>query len=204
MLQALPDLYYNIGKSALDPKILAAKNLWRRADILSEYKNSITWFNEYLIRNGERPEDIALDLYKNPFYNWTLLVINDIVNIYEQWPRSVKQLQEYVTDKYPNPEDHKHYETVEVKFDTKIIVPAGKIVPSNFQVSYWNGSVTVTANPVASVTYYQYEEKLNSAKESIQVIRPSVIEDFVAAYESRLSRGSNLSLGFDASDLDMS
>ena len=65
MLQALPDLYYNFAKSAIDPKFFVAKNLWRRAEILKEYKTSLTLFDEYVVQNGERPEDIALKMYDN-------------------------------------------------------------------------------------------------------------------------------------------
>ena len=178
MLQSLPDLLYNFGQSQIDQKYLVAKNLWRRAEIIEEYKTSVTMFDEYIVQNGERPEDIALHLYKNPFYNWTILIINDIVNYHDQWPRTQKQLEEYVTEKYtptdtePNrgPLSTKHHITTELRDSANnIIVPAGKVVPSNFSVSYFNGSVLVSANPVQSITNYQYEEELNSKKEKIQL-----------------------------------
>ena len=179
MLKGLPDLLYNFGRSQIDAEYLLAKNLWRRAEIIEEYKSSLTMFDEYIVQNGERPEDIALHEYKNPFYNWTILVINDIVNYHEQWPKTQKQLEEYVNDKYaptdaePNrgATSTKHYVTTEVR-DTKndIIVPAGKIVPSNYSVSYFNGTVLVTSNPVVSITNYAYEEEINSKKEKIHCL----------------------------------
>ena len=115
MLNSLPNLYYNIRNSPTDPKVLVGKNLWRRAELLREYKSSMTIFNEYIIKEGEKPEDIAIKFYKNPFYNWTILVINDITNFYEQWPKSTRQLNEYVYAKYDNPMATKHYVTTEVK-----------------------------------------------------------------------------------------
>tara|TARA_B100000029_G_scaffold183630_1_gene181196 strand:+ start:4459 stop:5076 length:618 start_codon:yes stop_codon:yes gene_type:complete len=204
MLSQLPDLYYNTSKSPLDQKLLLAKNLWRRGEILKEYKSSLTLFNEYLIQNGEKPEDIALEKYDNPFYNWTILIINDITNYHEQWPRSTMQLQEYVNAKYDNPEATKQHITTEVKdASNNIIVPAGKVVPSTFQIAYWNGSVTVTANPVYPQTYYQYEEELNAKKEKIQIVQPRYIEDFVENYYKIITRGASTSLGFDASAISM-
>lgn len=204
MLSQLPDLYYNTSKSPLDQKLLLAKNLWRRGEILREYKSSLTLFNEYLVQNGEKPEDIALEKYDNPFYNWTILIINDITNYHEQWPRSTMQLQEYVNAKYDNPEATKQHITTEVKdANNNIIVPAGKVVPSTFQIAYWNGSVTVTANPVYPQTYYQYEEELNAKKEKIQIVQPRFIEDFVENYYKIITRGASTSLGFDASAISM-
>ena len=129
MLSQLPDLYYNTSKSPLDQKLLLAKNLWRRGEILREYKSSLTLFNEYLVQNGEKPEDIALEKYDNPFYNWTILIINDITNYHEQWPRSTMQLQEYVNAKYDNPEATKQHITTEVKdANNNIIVPALSLI----------------------------------------------------------------------------
>jgi len=205
MLNSLPNLYYNIRNSPTDPKVLVGKNLWRRAELLREYKSSMTIFNEYIIKEGEKPEDIAIKFYKNPFYNWTILVINDITNFYEQWPRSTRQLNEYVYAKYDNPMATKHYVTTEVKdANDNVIVPAGKIVPSSFQVAYWNGSVTVTANPVVSVTYYNHEADLNAKKEKIQIVKPSYIEDFVKVYKKNQIKGGRISAGNSFYSIDLS
>ena len=59
MLNQLPDLYYNIARSPTDVTLVVGKNIWRRAEILGEYRNSLTLFDEYIVKNGEKPEDIA-------------------------------------------------------------------------------------------------------------------------------------------------
>ncbi len=204
MLRTLPELMYNISVSPTDPNLIRAKNLWRRGEVLNQWKTSMSIFTEHTVRNGEKPEDLALKYYNNSFYNWTILVINDIVNVYEQWPRSTKQLNEFVYAKYDNPMATKHYVTIEVK-DTNenIICPAGKIVPSNFQISYFDGSTTITANPVVSITNYQYEADLNAEKEKIQMIRPSYIEQFVEVYQNRQRQGGSISVGNSYSGLTM-
>ena len=183
MLRRLPDLFYNFSSRPLDSDYLLVKNIWRRAQILVEYKSQVTLFTEENVRDGERPEDIATRLYQNPFYNWTILVMNDITDVYSQWPRSVQQLQDFINQKYDNPMATKHHITTEVKdANDNIIVPAGKVVPSNFQISYYNGSTTVTSTPVASVPNESYETELNSKKQNIQVVKPELIEDFVSVY----------------------
>ena len=189
MLNGLPNVFYNMGSSSSDPKFLLAKNIWQRAEVLQDKKSNLTIFDEYVVKNGEGPEDIATSIYDNPFYNWTILIINDIVDFYDQWPRSTRQLQEYVEQKYDQPMGTKHYVTYEVKDDNgNVVCPAGKIVPQDFQVAFYNGTTTVTANPTVSVSNYQYEDELNSKKEKIQIIRPEFIEDFVASYYELLGR----------------
>ena len=204
MLGKLPELYYNFSSKPLDPDFLYVKNIWRRAQILVEYKNQIVLFTEETVGDGERPEDMATRLYNNPFYNWTLLIANDITDFYSQWPKSVTQLQDFTNQKYDNPQATKHHVTTEVKdANNNIIVPAGKVVPSNFQVSYYNGSTTVTANPVVSVTNAMYETEINSKKQNIQVVKPKLIEDFVAEYKALLVKGRVTTVAGGTSDINM-
>jgi len=203
LFKALPNLYYNVQSSPVDVKLLAVKNIFRRAEILKEFKTSVTIFDEFLVNNGEKPEVIANRIYKNPFYAWTLFIANDIINYYEQWPRSSRQLAEYVESKYDNPQATKHYVTTEVKQGNNIIVPAGKVVPQNYSVSYFNGTTTVTANPTVSITNYQFEEQLNSKKERIQVIRPSMIEQFVEVYKRRVRTKDIVSVANSAFSVTM-
>ena len=204
MLRGLPELLYNFSSKPLDPDFLFVKNIWRRAEILTEFKAQVTIFNEITVQDGERPEDVATAFYKNPFYNWTVLVANDIVDIYSQWPRSITQLQEFINQKYDNPQATKHHVTTEVKdANNNIIVPAGKVVASNYQISYYNGSTTVTATPVVSISNEQFEFEENAKKSQIQIVKPTIIEDFVENYYGILTKGRLEPVGASASDINM-
>ena len=130
--------------------------------------------------------------------------MNDITDYYAQWPKSTVQLQEFINAKYDNGQATKHHVTTEVKdANNNIIVPAGKIVASNFQVAYYNGSTTVTANPVVSVSNAMYETELNSKKQAIQVVKPDLIEDFVATYGEILKKGRITTVAGGTSDINM-
>ena len=204
MLNRLPEFLYNFSPTPLDPDFLLVRNIWRRAEILIEFKAQVTIFTEITVGDGERPEDIATAFYNNPFYAFAVLVANDIVDVYSQWPRSITQLQEYINQKYENPQATKHHITTEVKdANNNVIVEAGKVVASNYQVSYYNGTTTVTATPVVSVTHEQYEFEQNAKKSRIQLIKPSLIEDFVDQYFKLLSKGRLELVGTAASDINM-
>lgn len=204
MLNKLPEFLYNFSPTPLDPDFLLVRNIWRRAEILVEFKAQVTIFTEITVGDGERPEDIATAFYNNPFYAFAVLIANDIVDVYSQWPRSITQLQEYINQKYENPQATKHHITTEVKdANNNVIVEAGKVVASNYQVSYYNGTTTVTATPVVSVSYEQYEFEENAKKGRIQLIKPSLIEDFVDQYFKLLSKGRLELVGTAASDINM-
>ena len=204
MIEKLPELLYNFSSKPLDPDFLVVKNIWRRAQILTEFKSQVSIFTEITVGDGERPEDLATQYYGNPFYNWTILIMNDITDYYAQWPKSTVQLQEFINAKYDNGQATKHHVTTEVKdANENVIVPAGKIVPSNFQVVYYNGSTTVTATPVVSVTNAQYEFDLNAKKQTIQIVKPDLIEDFVEVYNQILNKGKITLVATAASDINM-
>ena len=204
MLNRLPEFLYNFSPTPLDPDFLLVRNIWRRAEILVEFKAQVTIFTEITVGDGERPEDIATAFYNNPFYAFAVLVANDIVDVYSQWPRSITQLQEYINQKYENPQATKHHITTEVKdANNNVIVEAGKVVASNYQVSYYNGTTTVTATPVVSVSNEQFEFQENAKKARIQIIKPQLIEDFVENYYSILSKGRIDNIGASATDINM-
>ena len=181
------------------------KNLFRRVKLRDDLKSNITFLRNYYVRDGFRPDQVANDLYGSSTYDWVVIHTGGIVNIRDEWPLTSKEIYDYSFNKYGNDLNQiKYYVTTEVKdASNNIIVPAGKIVPSNFQVSYYNGSTTVTANPVVSVTNAQYETELNSKKQQIQVIKPELVEDFVATYNSLLKKGKITTVGGGTSDINM-
>ena len=198
LFERSPNVIYNYTDQILDPKVYTAKNLWRRNDIRDDYLSSVVLFDTIFIKAGDTPESISFNYYERVDYGWTIMVANDITNYHEQWPRTSTSLREYVYGKSDNPDAVMMYETTEVVDALqRKIVEAGKRVPSNFQITYYDGTASagVTVNPVSAVTYYQYEERLNNEKEKIQLIKPTYIKEFVDLYTASLHAGGSLVLG---------
>ena len=204
LFERSPNVIYNYTDQILDPKVYTAKNLWRRNDIRDDYLSSVVLFDTIFIKAGDTPESISFNYYERVDYGWTIMIANDITNYHEQWPRTSTSLREYVYDKYDNPDAVMMYETTEVVDALqRKIVEAGKRVPSNFQITYYDGTASagVTVNPVSPVTYYQYEERLNNEKEKIQLIKPTYIKEFVDLYTASLHSGGSLVLGQSRSEI---
>ena len=132
------------------------------------------------------------------------MIVNNITNYHEQWPRTSDALRDYVYTKYENPAAIMMYETTEVTDAlNRKIVKAGLRVPSNYQVTYYDGTASagVTVNPVSPVTYYQYEERLNAEKEKIKLIKPIYIKEFADLYTASLHKGGSLVIGQNKSEI---
>ena len=70
-------------------------------------------------------------------------------------------------------------------------------------MSYYNGTTTVTATPVVSVSNEQFEFEENAKKARIQIIKPQIIEDFVESYYAILVKGKIDRVGASATDINM-
>ena len=167
------------------------KNLFRRAKIRDDFFKNVTAFTKYKIIGEERPEQIAEKLYGSSTYDWVVLISNNIINLRTEWPLSDGEFSEYLERKYTQVEldaPH-HYETTAV-IDSrgKLIVPAGKIVDSNFSITYYDG-LPVTKNPVKMVSVYEYEIQQNDKKRNIYVLRSRYLQTAIDDMKRIMSYG---------------
>ena len=167
------------------------KNLFRRAKIRDDFFQNVTAFTKYKIIGEERPEQIAQKLYGSSTYDWVVLISNNIINLRTEWPLSDSEFSDYLERKYTEAElaQPHHYETTAV-IDSrgKLIIPAGKIVDSNFSITYYDG-LSVTKNPVKMVSVYEYEIQQNDKKRNIYVLRNRYLQTAIDDMKRIMSYG---------------
>ena len=204
LFKRMPDVAYNYSNSITDPQFFIVKNLWRRNEILDKYLTSLTLFDTYVIQDGETPESVSFNYYGDVFYGWTIFFVNEKSNYHRDWPMDAGTLKEYVYNKYPNPDATSHYETTKVVDAlNRTIIEAGKQVPSNFSITYFDGTASagVTVNPVQTVSYYEKETRENDARREIKLIRPAHIRDFVDVYAKTLRRAGAMEIALSEHDV---
>jgi hypothetical protein len=131
-------------------------------------------------KDGARPDTVAEEVYGSAQYDWVVLVGAGIVNIRNEWPLSDRDIYQYAEEIYGDDLNAiHHYETIEVK-DSKgrLILPAGKVVDSNFTIPNPQ-IITQTLNPVVGVSNYEYETLKNTLKRSIYLLRPEYLQQVI-------------------------
>lgn len=78
----------------------SSKNVTLRVKFSEYLKNYKTNFEEYTIRDSERPDTLAYRLYDRSDLHWIFFIINDIINPYYSWPLSNRDLQSFIDEKY--------------------------------------------------------------------------------------------------------
>lgn len=138
-------------------------NITRRAGIANVFKNDPAYFVEYNVKESDTPEIIADKIYDDPSLAWVVLDMNNIVNLFEEWPLTQSALESYVNEKYPNPFAIHHY-----------------ISASN------NMIVDSTLNPTwdnVPVTNYEYEIEENEKKRNIKLLMPEYVGTVISRHQ---------------------
>ena len=178
----LPNLTYavSINRAGKTNDILI-KDYFRLLRIRRDIKRTDTLYVNYVIQDGERPDQIAFKEYGEEQFYWMILQVNDITDYNSQWPLSYSELDKYILKKYGGREKSNeihHYETQEEYNEQGLLMlPGGMVVDEEFTYEYQYDDVTRKVSFPVAVTNYQYESQLNNKKSEIQIIDKKYIWD---------------------------
>ena len=178
----LPDIEYQspFADSNSSQNYVRAKNLFRRVKLRDDLQNVFTLFNKYQIPEGARPDIVAEEVYGRADYDWVVLMTAGIVNVRDEWPLSNRDLYRYAENICGTQLNAvHHYETTEVKDSNgRLILPAGKVVDSNFTIPKPD-DYTATLNPVIGISNYEYETTKNEEKRSVYLLRSDYLQQYL-------------------------
>jgi len=172
-----PTVSYSVDGFSKDAVNILTAALPRRLNVDRTYV-----FQTYRITSGQTPESLANELYKEPNYHWTILIINDIVNPFLDWPMNDEELEDYCTIKYDDVYGIHHF----IKLDS------GKFVDDVNDALYRQmieDGETLPFN-ISPVTNFQYETDQNESKREILVVNPQYISQFVDSFNKAI-QGKN-------------
>jgi hypothetical protein len=74
-------------------------NITQRTRIAERLRQHTTTMHDYVIREGERPDTVAMNLYGDAKYTWVVLLMNNIMSLYD-WPMTNSEFELYLIGKY--------------------------------------------------------------------------------------------------------
>ena len=169
-----PNVYVGEGvKDEESFKYRLTTNIFRRAKARPDLEQYSTLFENYSIRDNETPSSLALDAFDDDHLDWVILLVNNITDIYTQWPKKEDDLMEYVQKNYDDPDAIHHYETQKVTFgeDPNEItyIEAGIQVNKTYRTKMPDGTLKSETDSIYPVTNYEYENYLNEKKRQILI-----------------------------------
>ena len=161
------DMYDPAGDGAAK----LATNILKRVRLRINVKKELVMLDKYDIKEGETPEIVADKHHGSTFYHWVVLIVNGISDVYHDWPKSTRQMQTYLSDKYTEAQLNEvhHYEIPQTSGDTSITIQ----VPQG----------TDGATSISNITY---ELELNESKRYIDLLRNNYLSAFIDEFESAM------------------
>ena len=149
-------------------------NILKRVKLRAGIASGMFVFDNYDVRDGERPEDIAFKYYGDPELHWVILMTNNVTDRYYQWPLSAPQFAEHLTDKYGagNEDAVHHYEKTQDSGPT-----------SSRDSSHLVECNEDDENP-AIISNRDYEYRKQDEYRQIRLLDKRFIETFVEEFET--------------------
>ena len=152
-------------------------NILKRVKLRSGLRSGSFLFDNYDVKDGERPEDVAFKWFGDARYHWIILMTNNVTDRYYQWPLTQPQFQEHLTDKYGagNEDDTHHFEKTTDSGKTSSSGPNdySHLVECNED----------DENP-AIITNRQYEQRLQDEYREIKLLDKRYLNTFVEEFEN--------------------
>ena len=157
---------------------IIVKNLFKRGKIREDILNELTYFTKYQIVGDARPDNVAKQVYNNPYLDWLILLANNMMNVETEWPLTEDAFNKYLLNKYQTEEkiySVHHYETQLLQNSLgRTIVSKGLEVPKNYTITYYDEGrkvENIATNITDEISNYTYEVRKQDKRRNIFVLK---------------------------------
>ena len=150
-------------------------NLTKRIRLRDYARLNSVNYDFYDVKAGETPEYIANEFYGDPELHWVIIMTNNIVDYYSQWPMTVPAFEAFVKEKYDDPNGIHHYEYTQTSGDTTEVIE----LPNESATTIPAGAVTVTN--------YVYEERIQEKNRRIRLVQPRFIDSIKKEFKNKMN-----------------
>ena len=171
-----PKLQYDIKG---DGNVNVIPDIFRRIKLKNKIRDNLVILDKYDLTDGEKPEDVAFKIYGSVDYYWVVLLVNNVVDRYYDWPMGFQEFEDYVNDKYAEPGAIHHFEVKQTSGRQEGLEPED-----------YSHFIEVNADhPGAqSVSNYEYEQRLQNKKRQIKILNPDYLSSFIEEFEKLIRR----------------
>ena len=171
-----PQGTYDIKGNVIDTLVT---DLMVRVKIRAKIMNEASLYDLYDIPEGETPEMTALKHFGSTHYHWIILLTNDITDRYYGWPLTTFEFENYVNNKYTNPDGVHHYE----------ITQKSGVTTGNGPSDYSHKIIVNSTEPNAvAVTNREYEERIQDQKRQIKLLNAAYLPILLEEFENLMAK----------------
>jgi len=174
--ETFPNRIYDLNN---DGKGKLVKDIFRRMKVRDNIKDNMALYATYNVQDGDTPEIISYKHFGSTDYFWIICLMNDITDRFYDWPLTFSAFEEYVKEKYANPQAIHHYEKTQSSGATT----------GNGPADYDHMIEVNSTDPDGqSVSNYEYEQRLQDKKRQIKLLDSAYLNVFVEEFERLVQR----------------
>ena len=166
-----PTGYYILGEYAS-----VVKDVTLRAKFTEIALNNTLFYDTYRVIDTDTPELISYAIYGSPQYHWVILLANNIIDPYTDWPMPDSVFNEWVENKYAYLNETNEQDEVELGAD---------------KIKYWidEDGIVVNESPSAfPMSHRMYEDLMNNKKRLIKIVKPDLLPDLINQFEAAIQK----------------
>ena len=161
-----------------DEKYKLLPDIMRRVKLRSGIAAGRFVFDNYDVKNGERPEDIAFKYYGDAEYHWVVLLVNNVTDRFYDWPLTQPQFDAFLTDKYGKGSEDAihHYELAQTSGATTSRDDSHML------------EVNSDTDNATSISNRQHEERIQDKNRQIRLLDKRYLSQFVEEFFALVSK----------------
>jgi len=164
-------MYPNIAMQ-IEGQYITYPDIFRRVAKNKYFQNSV-YLDTYTVKDGQTPEHIAYKLYGDAQYHWIVLLANDILDVYHEWPMSTDSLIKMCKDKYGETSIYAtHHYALESNKDIRIDYDPDKFA----------------SGEIVAIDNFTYELLENEKKAEIILLKPEYLNQFVGQFKDLIQK----------------
>lgn len=121
-------------------------------------------FYDYVIKDGERPDHVAYYQYGDSKYYWIILLVNNIRDLWREWPMTNSEFESYLTFQYGSVSNAQ-------SCTYRYVTTEGVVIDEQTALSLPNTEYTAQS-------CYEYENEINESKRDIRLIQKRYLSQF--------------------------
>jgi len=129
-----------------------SKNFFRRVRSRDNFNSIFSSSVPYTITPGETVEQVSYKEFGDSKWYWTILLLNNILDVNKEWPLASNELELYINEKYGDAIDTpRHWETKKVTDNT-----LGVVLEQGVIVEYYEGTTAQQASNYVPTWNFEY------------------------------------------------
>ena len=181
-----PKIFYDVKKNNNNSSVLT--NITARYKIRDILKQRAAIFYDYTVKEGDTPSSVAFRYYEDETLDWLILLVNDIIDPYYDWPLSYNTFIEFIKSLYGSV-DTAMATTYEYRqiLNSQTHLIDGTVIPERTVVVDQNTYNSLAPVNRKLIDAYEYYEEQNNLKRNIKLLDKRYLGSILTEVETIFS-----------------